>query len=378
MCAFLDHPWPPLTGDRQRIRWMLHRLRLADVSLFLTPPVGHPPFETDLPTREVPRRRSSGTAAARALVGTFAGRPPMMAFYRQASTRRAFRDWVKECGPDVVLTHHLGGAGLVDGIVDPGRVVLDLPNFEIDRFDRLARIAKGAVRARWRAERIASERWARRMLHRYGAVVVTSEIDAEAYRSLAPAANLVVAPNGAELRPTRRVDPGGASLLFVGDMSYEPNADAVRWFSSEVLPLLPEVDELRVAGRGRGAPATRVRYLGFVEELLDEIDRAAALVVPLRAGGGTRLKVLEAFASGLPVVSSSIGIEGIHAVSGTHFLRADTPSEWADSIRQALHDAGLRARLADSGRDLVSDRYTWEEALSPLAAAVMAVGSGRR
>lgn len=374
LAVFVDRPWPGLTGDMQRVRAMVRALATdADLRIVVAPRgpgEGAPPPTLDVV--EVERTAGHAAALVRFAAGLPARRPPMMAFYRQPAVRATVADAVRAHVPDVVLTHHLGGAAIVDGIVEPDRVVVDLPNDEVQRFGRLAEISSPLGRLRFAAERALTKRWLGAQLERYRAVTVVSDEDAAAYRSLAPAARVVVVPNGTDPPPSVRPDPGGASVLFLGDLAYAPNRDGIEWFVRRVLPG-SSVDEVRIVGRGDVDAGTdpRVVVCGFVDDLAAELRRATAMVVPLRAGGGTRLKVLEAFGWGIPVVSTRLGVEGIGAEPGRHYLAAETPEEWVEALARLVADASLRAELAGAARALVDERFTWDLAVRPLRATVL-------
>ena len=123
--------------------------------------------------------------------------------------------------------------------------------------------------------------------------------------------------------------------------------------------------KLRVTGRTAGvdlggvADCAGVEFTGYVEDIRTVLSRSAVCVVPLREGGGSRLKILEAMAAGVPVVSTSVGVEGIEAESGRHLLVADTPSDLADAVERVLSDHELASRLSREARDLVERRYDW-------------------
>lgn len=365
--VFVDRPWPGATGDMQRVRALVAAVgEVADLRVVLAPQgraEGGPPPGLDVV--EHPRRRDPRAALVSFAKGLPAGRPLMMAFYRQEDVRRAIGEHLAGFDPDLVVTHHLGGASLVDGLVDPTKVILDLPNDEVQRFGRLASMGGAAGRLRYATDQLLTRRWLRHHLGGYRAVTVVSAEDAEAYRRVAPGARIVEVANGTHPPPRVRDDPGGREVLFLGDLAYRPNRDAIEWFIERVLPTAP-VDSVRVVGRGEVRPAPRVVALGFVDDLEAELRRATAMIVPLRAGGGTRLKVLEAFGWGIPVVSTALGVEGLGAEPGRHYLQAETPAEWTAALHQVLGDPDLRARLAREARALVDARFTWPQTTGPL------------
>lgn len=234
----------------------------------------------------------------------------------------------------------------------------------MQRFRR--RITRGATgvldivdERRWR-------RWEARAREEVAAFTVCSTIDAEALAT--PKA--IVVPNGYELSwPARDHAPAVAApvILFVGLLSYPPNADAARWFATEVFPELrlqhPEA-VLRIVGRDPEALSDLrglhgVELVGEVATMQGELERADLSVVPIRHGGGTRLKVIEALANGLPCVSTTVGCEGIDVVDGQHLLIADGVESFVAACSRALGDEELRGRLAANGADLYASTYRW-------------------
>jgi glycosyltransferase involved in cell wall biosynthesis len=248
---------------------------------------------------------------------------------------------------------------------------------------------RAAILGRWLASRaldLPDERRWDRLQRDCGAavdrVVVCSALDAG--RSGCP--NAVVVANGAEAPAEPRTDRtrlmgDTPTMLFVGALDYEPNARAVEWFVDEVLPGLrsrcPDA-VLRVVGRGAdrvawAAGVQGVELVGPVPEMGPELERADVSVVPLRVGAGTRLKVVEAMAHRIPVVTTTVGCEGIDVVDRTHALVADDPVRFAESCANALADGALRQRLADAAAELFEARYTWgaiEERVADLAREV--------
>ena len=201
--------------------------------------------------------------------------------------------------------------------------------------------------------------------------IAVSQADREALANLAPGARVEAVTTGVD---TEFFHPNGArerplSLVFVGSMDWHPNEDAVLSFLDSTLPLircqLPAAT-LTVVGRNpsarvrAAASQAGVRVTGTVEDVRPYLDEAAASIVPLRAGGGTRLKILESLATGTPVVSTRLGAEGLPLVPGEHFLEADGPEAFAEAVVSLLRDPGRRATLAIAGRRLVVERHGWE------------------
>lgn len=313
--------------------------------------------------------RPTGTTGAIAQMGTALARrrPLTTAYYRRPSLRRQLKEALCGLRPEVVVTHGVGGAVLLQGLFPASRTVLDLADAEHQRVGEIGALM-GWKGLPYRLDGPRMVAWFRRHLDDFAAVSGVSDADLDSYRALAPTAAFVLAPNGCAVPAHARPDPGSRRLLFLGDLHYPPNSQGLAWFASEVLPHLPDV-ELRVVGRGDVPECPRLSHAGFVDDLESEWHLATALVVPIRAGGGTRIKVLEAFAAGVPVVSTTLGADGLAADPDVHYLRADTPAEMRTALLRLVADAELRGTLAKAGRSLVADRFVWSECLAPLLAA---------
>lgn len=202
-------------------------------------------------------------------------------------------------------------------------------------------------------------------------VWTVSEVERQTLLMHNPDLPVFLAPGGVDCDALRPLPPKPESkeILFVGSMQYGPNVDGIRWFVKKIMPLiLAECPDavLRVIGR---KPDRRVTELhqppsviieGEVEEVRPFYETCRLCVVPLRSGGGTRLKILEALALGRPVVSTSIGAEGIDIQNGRDILIADTPADMAHSIIGLLHQTELADRIARNGRHLAEERYNWK------------------
>lgn len=215
-------------------------------------------------------------------------------------------------------------------------------------------------------------RYLRRLAASMAAVTVVSEQERQSMLAIGvDAARLHIVPNGAAAADLERprVVASPPRLIYSGAMTYAPNREAVTWFLGEIMPRVravrPEV-ELWVTGdageaaAGRGDARAGVRFTGRLPDVREAISGSAVAVVPLRTGGGTRLKILEAFAQGTPVVSTRKGAEGLAVVDGEHLLLEDEPDAFAGAVLRVLDDAPLAARLSAAGRACVAGRYTWD------------------
>jgi glycosyltransferase involved in cell wall biosynthesis len=162
---------------------------------------------------------------------------------------------------------------------------------------------------------------------------------------------------------------GPPVITFTASMDSLANIDGVRWFMDEVWPLIvrdvPDV-QMRIIGRNPDAGlvaeakkrSLRWTFTGYVDDVRPHLEGASAYVIPLRVGGGTRIKAYEAMAFGLPTVSTAIGIEGLNLQPGRHFLQADAPAEFAAAVVRLLQDGDLRHRLAVDARSLVEQNFS--------------------
>lgn len=201
-------------------------------------------------------------------------------------------------------------------------------------------------------------------------VTVVSTKDAE--RMPGHPRELLVCPNGWE--PTEQLPPSGEpTAIFVALMGWKPNIDAAVWLGRDVWPLVrARMPEARLLLVGR-EPSAEVRALasddievtGTVPDVRPYLARARVALAPLRSGGGTRLKVLEALDAGRPIVSTTIGIEGLEDLIGDGALVADEPQGFADRVVELLSDPERAAKAGDVGHETVAERYAWDRVLAP-------------
>jgi glycosyltransferase involved in cell wall biosynthesis len=255
-------------------------------------------------------------------------------------------------------------AGLLRNYCD--RLVLDLHNVE----SQLARTHAHAVRwpASWASRRFAESylQLEREWLPQYDIILTASEDDQR--RIVHP--DIRVFPNSLPEIPRPRVRESDA-IVFSGNLEYHPNVEAVRWFRTRIWPRVRERApgvEWRLLGANPAAVAQfvggdpRVRLIGTVDDAITHLAEAKVCIAPLLSGSGTRFKILEAWAAGRAVVSTTLGAEGLGARDGEHLLLADDPDDFADAVLRLWSDASLRARLGDAGRAHYQDRFTWPAA----------------
>lgn len=372
-------PWPPVTGTSQRLARLTDELVVQsskgrlDVGVVVTDTQSPDAAPATVPLLAQIARETSRMRSALAVPGVVRrGEPVFFAFYRRRAARAVVAQTVATWRPDVVWTHGLAGFAAVDGVVDDDRIVLDLSDAEPDRFARLGETVGGWRGRLWRADASRARQWTARRLPQLRAVTVVSENDRAVYAETAADAHFIVVPNGVDVSTQARIDPANGSVVFLGDLNYPPNAEGLGWLARHVLPRTQALVELTVVGRGslsaQVRDVERIRALGFVDDLASVWSTVTAMVVPIHSGGGSRLKVLDAFGAGVPVVSTTFGVSGIDAVADVDYLRADTPDEFAAALTRLLGDAELRGTLAANARRLAATRYSWHDCLAPLLA----------
>jgi glycosyltransferase involved in cell wall biosynthesis len=229
------------------------------------------------------------------------------------------------------------------------------------------------------------QRWNERIARSVSYVLVTKDAD----RMRLGHANVRTVPNGCTIKPPSPVRPAQWTprLLFHGTMRYGPNNDAARFLVEEIAPLvaadLGRPIDVRIVGeapydiRDLGQRPF-VSVTGYVDDIDSELDAADVVVVPLRIGSGTRLKILEAFSFQVPVVSTSVGCDGIDAQDGVHLLVADGAEDFAQACVIAISDDSIRADLTAKAYALVEERFDWaviEKDLSDWLSGIVAIRS---
>jgi glycosyltransferase involved in cell wall biosynthesis len=315
--------------------------------------------------------RSWPGEAYRAAVSAVRRRPYVLySRHDHAAVRRAIREEARKIPPDLLYLDHLDSFAFASEIALVPTVV-DLHNVYSTLLQRTADESyRGPLRWYLTREARLLDLIERRASATATTLLASSQADCDHFSGLGAQAVRLV-PNGVDCDVYRRLPAGRSGgppvILYVGTMSWEPNAKAAIFLAEHVLPQIraefPDC-RLRIVGRD---PTPQVQALtalpgvevaGRVPEMVPHLAEAHALAVPLEAGGGTRLKILEAFAAGLPVVSTPIGCEGIAATSGTHLIVADRAA-FAEGVCALLRNPPLSIHLATHARALALARYDW-------------------
>jgi glycosyltransferase involved in cell wall biosynthesis len=376
-------PWPPLGGGLVRLAQIVEAMAsVADLDLFVIhdqrqTAIAIPPSVRVLRVMGVQNPRTSPQLRWRLEWAARRGVPIEVAVSRADRTpRRVLRDWARP--PYDVVWFSRPSSYEWTGRPDFGPTVVDLMDLEdvkeglrsdllADQLQSASVLDSVRTRLAWYQSRLNGGDWRRfqqSVAARVERVVVPSELDAA--RSALP--NVMVIPNTYP-RPRRPAGNPAADgppvVLFQGSLGYPPNIDGAKWLAVAVAPRIRATvpaAEVRLVGR----PATNVARLhqpgvltvvGEVPSMEEELARASVAVVPVRYGGGTRVKILESFAHRVPVVSTTLGAEGLDVEDGVHLLLADDPEEFAAATVRLLHDPGLRVRLTEAAETFYLDRY---------------------
>jgi sugar transferase (PEP-CTERM/EpsH1 system associated) len=269
--------------------------------------------------------------------------------------------------------HLVAYAGLIRRIASKVPILCDWHNIESEIQIRYAENYSGSLRSVY-ARRTAQllRGFELKFLRLGDAHTVCSERERKVLLALEPTARIEVIENGVDVEYFSQAEclPGGPrrSLVYVGLMEYHANVDAVTYFAREIWPrvrqLRPELQFVIVGARPTAevvalAKQPGITVTGTVEDLRPYYREALAAVVPLRVGGGTRLKILEAMAAGTPVISTALGAEGLQVAHGEELVIADTSAAMADAVASLYEDSPAWHRLSENGRRLVLSRYDW-------------------
>lgn len=201
-------------------------------------------------------------------------------------------------------------------------------------------------------------------------IITCSENDKRDLEIMASSKPITVVPNGVDIKyfsPAEKSQNDLTDLVFVGGMNWFPNYDAMLWFTKDVMPILLKKHpglHLHIIGKKNGktlsVKSDHVTYHGFVDDIQPLVHESAVFISPLRVGGGTRLKLLDAMAMGKAIVSTTIGAEGLNVKDGEQMLLADTPESFAEAISSLLDSPTRREQLEKAARIYVERHFSWD------------------
>lgn len=385
LCHFLPYPATGHGALQRTHRLLVDTAKLHDVGLIaLVPgPVNGPrklisEAKSDLGTSlafidtvEVPDGWHGLLRKLSMVRGVASGRTYWEHWFQRGAVAHALRRRITDFRPDVV---HLDSAllGSYLGMLDMKRTVVTHHNIESDLYAERATVAAFPVGPLLAREARKLAHFERNVAEAVALNIMVSDSDAARLKTVAPRSVTTVVPNGVDteyFRASPETLPVSGSLVFVGGMDWYPNALAMEWFSSAVWPVLAADDpKRRLTVVGRRPPAAvvelaaaddRVTVAGFVPDVRPYIDAASIYVCPIKVGGGTRLKILDALSMAKPIVSTALGVSGLGLEEGTHYIGAETPADFARQISRLDNDPELRIALGMNARRLVEERYAW-------------------
>lgn len=381
--------WPLNTGGRLR---SFHMIRELSESHELTVLTTHSPSQDpeelarQLPAcrrvRSVPYRPAKKNSARFLLALLRSWLTPMPVV--------VFKSRVRALQAEVERSLEAGGYDLV--VAD---FLFAVPNVPFGNETPVLCFSHNVEYMIWKRLEATERRWAHRLLLRHewrkmrryelaacrraALTVAVSEQDRDQLAEGSDPDRLRAIPTGVDLdyfQVGDRKEELAREIVFCGSMDWHPNEDAMLYFMDAILPLLrASLDDLSVTIVGRNptealrtaADAAGVQVTGTVPDVRPYMQRAAVNIVPLRVGGGTRLKIYEALAMGKAVVSTHVGAEGLPLVEGEHILRADDPADFARNVLALLRDPARREAMGDAGRALMEHRFSWSRVAAEFA-----------
>lgn len=306
--------------------------------------------------------------------------------YWSAKAHAAISELVEYGNFDVIQVEHMVLAQYAENLTKVVKV-LDFHNLEYEKMERYASLQKSFLRKRYAhltSKKLKSYEF--EILDKFNLCLTCSEREKRILTETKPGAIVQTVPNGADILRHSTVNGNKTEpvkyLLFIGALNADKNVDAVRYFAHDIFPLLKTTNPgliFRIVGGPVPAEIATlnndpsIEVLGYVGNLAEVLNSATLSLVPLRYGGGTRLKILESLAHSVPVVSSSIGCEGIDVLHGRDILIADSPRGFASELTRLINSTALRQKLIRNGLDLIREKYDWQMIVRALSESIIRI-----
>jgi polysaccharide biosynthesis protein PslH len=303
------------------------------------------------------------------LLGLFSSRPRSVIDTYSREMQNLVETAVRRTKYDVIIASQVDMAPYALNVPGIPKILEELELTVLDEYRKkstwvLERARRNFMWKKWK-------NYVRRTINQFEGVTVVSSNERDMIERFArEGLKVCIVSNGVDVA-AHNGDYGAPiqdTLVYSGSLTYGPNFDAIEYFLRDIYPLIlnrkPGIN-LYITGKLKGVPVHRlpeysgVNLTGFLEDVRPLIAQSWVNIVPLRSGGGTRLKVLESLALGTPVVSTSKGVEGLNLTSGEHYLKADTPQEFAGGVIKLLDDRSIREEISSKGRKAVADFYDW-------------------
>lgn len=381
-------PYPPVSGGRMRTYNLLKQLRDEyDITLvcfgrpeemqFDITPLG------DLCHYHIVQRPPSPSTIQAALMSLSSPRAITMRLYGTPAMRQTLADILATKPADMI---HVESFYMLQNLPQPitTPIFLSEPAIEYRAWGKHARVAKWYTRPGVALEALKMRLIEPRIWAQADAVGAMSDVDKALIQKAAPKARVYLAPNGVDTDffvPNADIPKQPNTAIYMGDYKYFPNADAVMYFIHEILPLIQrQIPDFKLILLGKdptpdmlALQSEAVQIMGLVDDTRPYLQSSAVFVCPLRSGSGTRFKLLEALSCGCPVVSTTIGAEGLGAMDGVNMLLRDTPQRFADGVIHLLKHPQLAGDMGMAGREWVVAKHSWGMSAQILREAYSAI-----
>lgn len=373
-------PYPANDGEKIRIFNLIKNLENCDITLVCRTMTDEEKdglseiekYCAAVYSAHIPSSNSHLERLKRALPFAFSKYPISLCTVYFKAIVELLKEACRENEFDIIQVEHSSLAVYLDYVSfgERAKKLVTLHNIDYIRNDRIiANLPIGSYKIYQMVNQMRFRDWEINSLLRFNKVVAMSQHDRRILLKDNPRLDIDVVPNGVDVGgiPHSVPDLRNPSLVFVGSMDSDANHDAAMYFIRDIFPLLKKLNiPIYFVGRNPRKELmglsnhTDIVVTGAVKDVMDFYKKAAVCVVPLRSGGGTRLKILEAMAAGVPVVSTSVGCEGLEVENGKHLLIADGAEEFADSIRRLLDNDLLMQNISNQARIKVEQEYDWK------------------
>lgn len=376
------HPYPPDNGARLRIFNILRGLaEFHDITLLTFSDDERLGDQGELEkickkVRVLPKK-DYDAKSGKAILGLFSRKPRVLVDRYVPDMDQLIQDEISAGNHDLVVASEIYMADYLNGSVRIPSIFEDL---EIGVFTDAAKNSNNLIRRTRNQLTLAKlKSYFNELLPQISYITVVSEIEKRLLQDLIPNfESIEVIPNGVSLASYKEVSeqPHPDRLIFTGALTFAPNYNAMQWFTGQVLPLVREVNprvELTITGNhgGKKLPLDQnVNLLGYVNDIRPLIASSWISIAPIFSGGGTRLKILEAFGLQTPVIATSKGAEGLEVQHEEHLLIADSAESFAKETIRLLNNADLRQELVSKAYKLVQEKYDWSVILPKFMALV--------
>lgn len=374
-------PYPPISGGKNRIYNLLKQLALFYKITLLALTEEGEGGEKDRENLSfldnivlLPIKQDRLTQFGRLLINLprwVLGAPLEVLVKRSAAMALQFKKLIHENDFYAVQIEYIQGMQYVpDEYFGKAKLLLVAHDVSFVSQKRKADVAAGLGKLFWSLEANRMQAYERRYWHKCDHIIAVSEVDRGIIGQCVPQGKISVVTNGVDCTETVQPPKGCVpAIIFVGWMRHLPNRDAVVWFLKDIWPLIRKKNEkvrLQLVGRGLtkeiqnlASNYSNVELLGQVYDVKTVVGKAWVSVVPIRIGSGSRLKILESMAVGTPVVSTSIGAEGLYVIDKENIRLADHPEEFAQTVLELLGDQSARSSLSAKATHLVNNYYDW-------------------